>query len=153
MASLRPATNADGPAVQAIVFGVLHEFGLQADPATTDADLFDLEGHYSARGGRFDVLVDDEGTVIGTVGLYAMEPGICELRKMYLRADQRGHGFGRLLLNHALDAARQMNFKEVHLETASVLKDAVAMYERCGFQRYEPEHCAARCDAAYRLEL
>jgi hypothetical protein len=38
-------------------------------------------------------------------------------------------------------------------ETASVLREAVALYERYGFRRYEPGHLAARCDAAYYLDL
>ena len=39
------------------------------------------------------------------------------------------------------------------LETASVLRAAVALYERYGFQRYTPSHLASRCDAAYYLDL
>lgn len=151
--SLRPATNADCAGVQKVVFGVLHEYGLQADPATTDADLFDLEAHYSQAGGCFEVVTDSKGQIIASVGLHPQEPGICELRKMYLLPEHRGHGIGRALLNHAIAKARDLGFSEIRLETASVLKEAVAMYERAGFQPYVPDHCSARCDAAYRLAL
>lgn len=151
--TLRPATNADCAAVQSLVFGVLAEYGLQADPATTDADLFDLEGHYHQRGGCFDVVTDDQGNVIASVGLHPGEAGVCELRKMYVQAGQRGRGLGRGLLQHALVRAHELGFTEIHLETAAVLKEAVAMYEKAGFQRFEMAHTAARCDAAYRLVL
>ena len=39
------------------------------------------------------------------------------------------------------------------LETASVLKEAVAMYQQRGFRSYTPEHLSPRCDAAYFLDL
>ncbi|HAL71416.1 MAG TPA: N-acetyltransferase [Verrucomicrobiales bacterium] len=151
--TLRPATQADCDAVRALVFSVLADYALQVDPETTDADLFDLEGHYAKRGGCFDVVTNTEGRVIGSVGLQPQEPGICELRKMYLHPHYRGLGIGKTLLQHALSRATALGFSEVRLETAAVLKEAVRMYEKAGFQRYEPEHCAARCDAAYRLRL
>ena len=72
---------------------------------------------------------------------------------MYLATASRGHGFGRRLLEHALSRARELGFSRVVLETASVLREAVALYERYGFRRYKPEHVAARCDAAYFLDL
>jgi putative acetyltransferase len=151
--TLRPATNRDGDAVRALIFGVLAEYGLQPDPACTDADLQDLERFYLARGGRFDVLVDVAGRVVGSVGLLPVSPTVCELRKMYLAATVRGQGFGRLLLDHALSCAGELGFARMVLETASVLREAVALYERYGFRRFTPEHRVARCDAAYYLDL
>lgn len=151
--TLRPATNADCPAVQLVVIGVLAEYDLQTDFATTDADLFDLEAYYFSKGGCFDVVVTDAGEVVACVGLQPQGAGITELRKMYLLPEHRGLGIGRALLNHAIKNARDSGFVEIRLETASVLKEAVAMYEREGFQRYEPEHRSARCDAAYRFLL
>lgn len=150
---LRPARNADCPSVQSLVFGILADYGLQADPGSTDADLFDLEAFYQGRGGAFSVVEDPEGNIVGSVGLAPDSPDSCELRKMYVLDRCRGLGLGKELLRHALEQARRLGFKEVRLETATVLKEAVAMYERAGFQPYEPGHCAARCDAAYRLAL
>lgn len=150
---LRPATQADCEGVRAVVLGVLAEYGLQSDLATTDADLFDLEGHYLALGGCFDVVTDAAGHIVASVGLQPQGAGICELRKMYLLPQHRGQGIGRALMDHALQRARELGFREIHLETAKVLKEATSMYERAGFQPYEPEHCSARCDIAYRLKL
>lgn len=150
---LRPARNADCSSVQSLVFGILAEYGLLADPGSTDADLFDLEAFYEGQGGAFSVVEDLEGNIVASVGLAPDGPDSCELRKMYVLPRCRGLGLGKELLRHALDQARQLGFQEIRLETASVLKEAVVMYERAGFQPYEPEHCAARCDAAYRMSL
>src|SRR5688572_9654629 len=93
-AILRRATDADAPAVRALVFGILRDYGLPTD-AHTDADLNDFNLHYFARGGDFVVLTTHDGTVIGCVGLYRSDPASIELRKMYLAACWRGHGHGR----------------------------------------------------------
>jgi putative acetyltransferase len=150
---LRPATNDDRAAVERVVFGVLAEYGLTPHPEGTDADLRDLEASYHAAGGSFDVLIDASGEVVGTVGLARVSETTCELRKMYLARAARGQGWGRRLLEHALARAAALGFTRVVLETASVLRDAVALYERSGFRPYVPEHLAARCDTAYYLDL
>ncbi len=151
--TLRSATNQDRQAVETLVFGVLAEYGLKPDPAGTDSDLQDLERSYLASGGTFDVLADETGQIVGSVGLFPLSGSVCELRKMYLAAPARGRGFGRKLLDHALKRARQLGFARVVLETASVLREATRLYERYGFRPYRPDHLAARCDAAYFLEL
>ncbi|MGA2499450.1 MAG: GNAT family N-acetyltransferase [Tepidisphaeraceae bacterium] len=150
---IRPATNADSSSVQTLIFGVLREYGLKADPLSTDADLDDLQAHYSRRGGSFSVLETGDGKVIGTVGIQPRAPGVCELRKMYLSREHRGRGLGRRLLDHGLAEARRLGFGRVVLETASVLKEAIRLYEQYGFRRYQPEHLVPRCDQAYCLDL
>src|SRR5262245_1080569 len=154
--TLRPATNGDAAAVRGLVFAVLREHGLTPDPDGTDADLFDLELSYLRGGGSFDVLVDAGGTVLGSVGLFALGNGRCELRKMYLAASQRGRGQGRRLLVHALERAWQLDFRRVELETASVLQTAIRLYESFGFRPFVSDHKTAspdRADRAYFLEL
>jgi GNAT superfamily N-acetyltransferase len=146
---LRPATRADRAAIESVVFDVLAEYGLRPDPAGTDADLGDIEAHYYAAGGCFDVLLDPAGRVVGTVGLMARSPGVCELRKMYLRPDHRGRGLGRRLMEHALRRAAERGFTRMELETASVLREAIRLYESFGFRRFQPSHLAQRCDLAY----
>jgi putative acetyltransferase len=150
---LRPATNADLEQIRDLVYGVLTEYGLKPDPASTDADLSDIEQSYFARGGTFFVLEAESGSIIGAYGLYRMDTGTCELRKMYLRAEHRGQGLGKRLLDHALAQARELGFQKVVLETASVLKEAIALYESYGFRPYRPDHLSTRCDQAYSLDL
>jgi putative acetyltransferase len=151
--TLGPATNDDRSAVQQVVFGVLAEYGLSPDPGGTDADLRDLDASYHSAGGSFDVLIDESGTVVGTVALARVSETTCELRKMYLARSARGQGWGRRLLEHALVRAGELGFTRVVLETASVLREAIALYERSGFRPYVPAHLAARCDTAYYLDL
>jgi putative acetyltransferase len=149
----RPATNGDGPAVRALVFATLREYGLCPDPASTDADLDGLEQHYRATGGCFDVLLEPGGQVIGSFGLLRLTAETCELRKMYLARNYRGRGLGRVLLDRALAAARVMNCRRITLQTASVLREAIALYEKTGFRPFADPHMPARCNLALELRL
>jgi putative acetyltransferase len=151
--SIRCASNADRKDIERLVFGVLAEYGLKSDPGNTDADLSDIESEYVDRGGSFDVLVGENGQIVGSVGLYRLDTSTCEIRKMYLAADVRGQGQGRRLLHHVLVKAKELGYSRVELETASVLKEAIALYERHGFRRFERGHLSPRCDAAYYLEI
>ncbi|HYE19451.1 MAG TPA: GNAT family N-acetyltransferase [Tepidisphaeraceae bacterium] len=146
--TLRPVTETDAPAVRELIFSVLAEFGLRPDPASTDADLYAIEATYAVARGRFDVLVDGEGRIIGSVALWPVDGRTVELRKMYLSAAARGRGVGRWLLDHAIARAREAGFTRMTLETARVLEGAVRLYERYGFRAYVPEHIAGRCDLA-----
>lgn len=68
--SIRPATNADCENVQTLVFSVLCEYDLQPDLNGTDSDIADIEAAYINRGGVFELLEDEHGKLLGTVGLY-----------------------------------------------------------------------------------
>ncbi len=150
---IREATNDDCEQVKSLVFGVLHEYELKPDPKDTDADLNNIELNYHHRGGLFEVLVDCEETIVGTVGIYPIDLHTCELRKMYFAKSIRGKGYGRKLLERTLKQAKFYGFSTMTLETASVLKEAIHLYESVGFRQFIPEHKAERCDSAYMLEL
>lgn len=150
---LRLANNKDCEKVTNLVYEVLKEYNLKPDPACTDADIKDIEHCYFERGGTFYVLEEKDGSIIGAYGLYPVDRQMCELRKMYLYSSCRGKGLGKSLLESALSKARQMGFKKMTLETASVLKEAISLYKSYGFVEYKPEHLSSRCDQAFMLEL
>jgi len=139
--------------VLALVTAVLAEYGLRPDPAGTDADLADIERNYFTRGGDFVVLTDAAGAIVGSCGLHPLADGTVELRKMYLARTLRGRGQGRRLLDWALARARALGFRRMTLETASALKEAIALYERHGFRRDPGGHPSGRCDLTFSREL
>lgn len=149
---MRLASNQDTEAVRILVFGVLRSYGFRPDPASTDRDLEDVEEHYFSKEGWFAVL-EDGGGIIGSYGVMRLGSGMCELRKMYLDARFRRRGLGKLLLEDAMAKARALGYAVMVLETASVLKEAAALYQSYGFEHYVAEHLSERCDQAYRKEL
>lgn len=149
----RRACNKDAEQVRQLVLSTLAEYGLEPDPSSTDADLNDIEQHYHRAGGVFLVLVNDDDRILGSAGLYPLGTGDCELRKMYIDAACRGQGWGKRLLAQLIGEARSRGFRRIHLETASVLKAAIALYRNSGFVPIQREHLARRCDQAWVLDL
>jgi putative acetyltransferase len=150
---LRPAVAADSADVRDLVFRVLREYGLVPSPADTDADLDNLEQSYIDPGGWFGVVEAADGQVVGCAGLLPVTGTAVELRKMYLTPGVRGRGVGRALLAAALQEAKRRGFGRVTLETATVLKEAVRLYESVGFRPRAGAVHACRCDLAMELDL
>ena len=150
--TIRSATNADRDQIEELVFGILKSYDLALDRDGTDKDLSDIEENYLARGGVFEVILNKEGDIVGTVGLYPLDETTIELRKMYFDRSIRGRGLGKLILAKMIEKARNLGYLRIYLETASVLKQAVHIYEGAGFKPVDVKH-TPRCDQAYVLEL
>ena len=150
--NIRSATNADAESIQTLVYGVLREYGLKSDPNGTDADLSDIETNYLKSGGWFEVLTLEDGRLVGTVGLFPIDDEIVELRKMYFLPVLRGRGLGRQTLQRMIEKGRQLGFKKIYLETNTVLKEAIGLYLKFGFEPTAEKH-SPRCDQAFILSL
>jgi putative acetyltransferase len=61
-----------------------------------------------------------------------------ELKRMYVRAQFRGLGFGRLMLDHLADYTRAQGIALLRLETGIHQRAAIGLYERMGFYRIPP---------------
>lgn len=147
-----PAPAEVGPAMQALIVAVLQEYGLTPDLAGVDADVLDIERHYRQPGGEF-FAVYREDELVGTMGLVPVSADSCELRKMYLQPSARGAGLGKRLLALAEAEARQRGYRLMQLETASALKEAIALYERNGYVAQCGSPHVGRCDRIYRKQL
>ncbi|MBK6982847.1 MAG: GNAT family N-acetyltransferase [Betaproteobacteria bacterium] len=152
-ARIRRATGADSAQARDLVFGVLAEYGLAPEPTGIDADLLDLDAGFLQDGGLFDVAIDPDGRVAACCGMKILGGGRVELRKMYVRRGARGAGLGQRLLDRALAWARARGHPRVDLETASVLKEAIALYRKAGFVQRPGKPDTCRCDQAFMLEL
>ncbi|MGE3956919.1 MAG: GNAT family N-acetyltransferase [Vicinamibacterales bacterium] len=66
-------------------------------------------------------------------GLLEREPGIAEVKRMYVRAAARRRGVGEALLRALLEHAGRIGATRVRLDTAPELLAAQALYRRFGF--------------------
>jgi GNAT superfamily N-acetyltransferase len=94
--------------------------------------LGDPEGSVLAPGGAIFFAVLD-GQAIGTCALLHEAPGVYELSKMGVDEGHRGLGAGRRLLDAAIAEFHRREGTRLFLESNSILKTALAMYERAGF--------------------
>jgi putative acetyltransferase len=108
------------------------EASFRVEPVDVEV-LSDPETHIIDGGGRVLFAIDDDGVVLGTVALKHEGEGRYELTKMAVDPAVRSNGIGRLLMNAALEAYRELDGKMLFLESARKLETAVAMYESAGF--------------------
>lgn len=72
--------------------------------------------------------------VVGCCALIAKGGGAFELSKMAVTADYQGQGLGRRLLAAVVQGFNRAQGRLLFLETNSVLKTAIALYESSGFE-------------------
>jgi GNAT superfamily N-acetyltransferase len=94
---------------------------------------------YIIDGGGMVFFLMEGSEVAGTCGIMKMDDDTYELVRMSVDARFRGKGYGERLIKHANGWAKKHGAKQVILETGSVLKTAIALYERVGFEHYTPE--------------
>src|SRR5215831_4581999 len=80
----------------------------------------------------------DNGTPAGCGGIQLFGSAYGELKRMYVRPQYRGLGFGKLLLDHLANYARARGVGLLRLETGIHQAAAISLYERMGFQRIPP---------------
>src|ERR1700693_2696144 len=103
-----------------------------------DQELAGLPGEYAPPEGRL-LLAEYEGQPAGCVALHKLEPGICEMKRLYLRPTFRGKGLGQRLAEIIVNEARSVGYRRLRLDTVEpVMKDAVALYRLLGFQEIAP---------------
>ncbi|MBQ9142730.1 MAG: GNAT family N-acetyltransferase [Lachnospiraceae bacterium] len=85
------------------------------------------------------VLKDDEGNVIGGVGLAELSffENCAELQKLYLADSVKGAGIGYQLISLIEDKARELGYKRIYLETHTNLMAAIHIYEKCGYKEID----------------
>jgi ribosomal protein S18 acetylase RimI-like enzyme len=117
-----------------------------------DKELEALPGHYAPPDGRL-LLAEYVGQLAGCVAMRALEPGICEMKRLYLRPQVRGKGLGRALADRIVAEARQIGYRRMRLDTVEpVMKDAVGMYRKLGFKEIAPYRSNPIAGAMY-MEL
>ena len=85
-------------------------------------------------GGRFVVAYQDDRPV-ASGGIRTWEPGVCEIKRMFVAAGVRRHGYGRLLLGALEQVAAEAGFRRIVLDTLDAHVDATTFYDRTGYQR------------------
>ena len=133
----------------AVISRVLAEYGLVWEATGADRDVLAVESCYLEVGGKFWV-VEQQGEIVGTVAYCPITRGIraVEIRKMYLLSKAREKGLGKFLLQQLEKVIVAQGFQEIWLETASVLKEAVQLYESSGYQPAMGVE-TRRCDRLY----
>lgn len=132
-----------------LIKNILLEYGLICEPFGADRDVYDVELFYQKKGGEFWV-VERQGEIVGTAAYYPIDRGnnAVEIRKMYILPAVRRQGLGKFLLQELESKIIARGFDEIWIETASILQEAVILYENNGYLPTTGVE-TPRCDRVY----
>jgi GNAT superfamily N-acetyltransferase len=130
----------DGPAARALFAEymelVRERLGLPEDFAPP-RHIFASEDVFGGDGGAWLVVLDDGGEPVGCGGLRVLEPGVGEIKRMFVSAGARGAGHGRRLLRELERRAAEARMGSVRLLTTEVLGEARGLYEAEGYREID----------------
>ena len=158
MAAIREYRPGDEDGINAVIKSVFDEYGWLWDPKTENLDTYDIEAHYHNRDGGFWVLEED-GEIIGTVGLRGKSRDLCVLYRVYVPAAHRGQGHGRALFHHAVDTARNLGYKKMEIWSDKTLDVSHIMYKNAGAvpigerKVFDPDYGVPYEEWGYMLDL
>ena len=115
------------------------------DAFTPSEDIFATEGAFDGPGTAWLVVyADDRPVACG--GLRPLEPGVGEIKRMFVTPAARRRGHGRALLAELERRALAAGYDRVRLYTTEVLHEARALYDDAGYSRVDLAPVDERAD-------
>jgi putative acetyltransferase len=134
-------TQARWPVDRATVEALFREYvaSLAEDISFQDfeAEFAGLPGKY-ARPTGVTLIARDGNEAAGVVAYRMVEPGVCEMKRLYIRPAFRGGGIARELANELIEDARQQGYRTMLLDTLASMGAARALYRDLGFVPVAP---------------
>ncbi len=155
MFTLAPAASAaDLAEVRALFTEYAASLGFSLAYQGFEAELAGLPGAFAAPAGAL-LLARMAGVAVGTVAVRALEPTICEMKRLYVQPAARGlrtatgGSIGRALATGIVDAARALGYARMRLDTVVQMTAAIALYRSLGFVEIGAYYATTLPDTAF----
>ncbi len=102
-----------------------------------EEELATLPGKYAPPMGR--LFLAGAAEPVGCIALRPLdEPGVAEMKRLYVRPVARGTGLGGRLAETVIEHARAIGYRELRLDTGNWMHEAMRLYARLGFVECPP---------------
>jgi len=114
--------------------------------AALDAELYDrypdeaihgIEPQEFRRAGGVFLVGSVEGVAVACGAIRPLTNRIVEVKRMFVRKEQRGRWYARALLTELERIAARRNYQVIRLETGINQPEAIHLYERAGYHAIE----------------
>jgi len=140
----------DGEQVKKLILSILTSEYPFDKKAYSDSDLNNIPESYSGTRETF-IVMDVDGSIIGTVGIKEESDDSALLRRLFVHGDFRGKGFGKKLIEEALQHCKTNNYKHVIFQGTNRMVQAIELCKKRGFK--EQEHLDMGGFSIYKLVL
>ena len=145
---IQAQTEADFLIAKALILDYVDWLGFDLSFQNFDKELQSIPETYSSPDGGLFIAYKN-GKAIGVAGIKRFNNTDCEVKRMFLHADSRGFGIGKLLLKACISLAKNLNYACVRLDTADYMHAAIKLYTEQRFVEIPAYYHNPRDDARY----
>jgi putative acetyltransferase len=138
----------DHAKVEALFREYVASLGVDISFQNVDDELATLPGKY-ARPGGVTYLAWEAAEPAGAVAYRMVEPGVCEMKRLYVRPAFRGLAVGRALAEELIADARARGYRTMLLDTLTTMHAAQRLYRNLGFKPTLPYYANPLPDVTY----
>jgi ribosomal protein S18 acetylase RimI-like enzyme len=133
----RPQNAAEFEAVKALFLEYANSLDFSLCFQGFDQEMATFPAKYSPPTGGL-LLAKVDGVPAGAVGVWQQAPGICEMKRLYLKPEFRGLDLGRRLAEAIVEEGRRLGYRAIRLDTLKTMVAAQALYAKMGFVEVPP---------------
>ncbi len=143
---IRPANFDEMHLVRQLFLEYAHSLGFSLCFQGFQQELDELPGKYAPPDGTLLLAWENEEAV-GVVGLRRLDEYSAEMKRLYVRPDQRGKKLGRQLAESIIGEAKRLGYSSIKLDTVPAMKEARQLYVELGFVTIPAYYDNSACDS------
>ena len=148
--TLRTFRKEDADGVKDLILNILAKEYPFDRSAYSDSDLNKIGETYGGGRDSFFV-VEEDGDIVGTVGVKEESQAEALLRRLFVNLKHRRKGYGSGLLDRAIAFCREKGYKKIYFRCTDRMSDAARLCVKKGFK--ETEKLAVGGFQIHKLEL
>jgi putative acetyltransferase len=142
-------TEADLDAARRLFRAYAERLDFDLDFQDFEAEMEALPGPYAPPDGAI-LLAEVDGAAVGVVAVQPLDDeGACEMKRLYVDPEVRRQGLGRALALGIIEAAQDLGYDVMRLDTVASMTAARTLYRSLGFEERSPYYHNPLDDAVY----
>ena len=103
--------------------------------------------------GGFIIMAEIDSEVIGTFAYIKKGYRLYEFSKMAINPNQRGKGYGNIMMKYAISFAKKHKWKKIILYSNTILNNSIHLYRKYGFIEIKMEEPVVYSRGNIKMEL